>query len=251
MRSRKAPSAVNARGGTPRFSIASRRRAQSDCGALTRASRPAESSGRLVSTASGSRASSASMIVLPMPRGGHVDDATHADVVVRVDDEPQVRERVLDLLALVEPHAADDAVGHAFAQQRVFNRARLGVRPVEHGRRRARAVRPRLADRARDEVRFLDLIARPNVENAGAAAALGPAAVCPCGSDCAWIMADAASRMICGRAVVLFEADDVGLREVALEVEDVVQVGAAPVDKLIDPDRRRRTDDGGVRPAAG
>jgi len=31
---------------------------------------------------------------LPMPASWHVDDAAEADVVVRVDDEPHVRERV-------------------------------------------------------------------------------------------------------------------------------------------------------------
>ena len=62
----------------------------------------------------------------------HVDHAPQAHVVVRVDDQPQVGERVLDFLALVEPHAADDLVGDALAHQRVFNRARLRVGPIQH-----------------------------------------------------------------------------------------------------------------------
>ena len=43
----------------------------------------------------------------------HVDHAPQAHVVVRVDDEAHVGERVLDLLPLVEPDAADDLVGDA------------------------------------------------------------------------------------------------------------------------------------------
>ena len=44
------------------------------------------------------------------PAGRHVDDPPQADVVVRVDDEFEVGERVLDFLALVEADAADDLV---------------------------------------------------------------------------------------------------------------------------------------------
>ena len=73
----------------------------------------------------------------------HVDHAPQADVVVRVDDQLQVGERVLDFLALVEADAADDLVGDALAHQRVFNRARLRVGPVEHGHHARR--RPRRA----------------------------------------------------------------------------------------------------------
>ena len=54
---------------------------------------------------------------------GHVDHAPQADVVVRVHDQLQVGERVLDFLALVEPHAADDLVGDALPHQRVFDGA--------------------------------------------------------------------------------------------------------------------------------
>ena len=70
----------------------------------------------------------------------HVDHAPQADVVVRVDDQLQVGERVLDFLALVEPDAADDLVGEALAHQRVFDRARLRVGAVEHGDRRVDVV---------------------------------------------------------------------------------------------------------------
>ena len=63
--------------------------------------------------------------------GRHVDHPPQADVVVRVQDELEVGQRVLDLLALVEPDAADDLVGNAGAAEGVFERSRLRVGAVE------------------------------------------------------------------------------------------------------------------------
>ena len=97
----------------------------------------------------------------------HVDHAPQADVVVRVDDQAHVRQRVLDLLALVEPHAADDLVRQPLAHQRVFDRPRLRVGPVEHRdrwRRRRRRARP---GGAGDEVGLLELVAAAEIERCG------------------------------------------------------------------------------------
>ena len=71
--------------------------------------------------------------------GGHVDDPPQADIVVRVEEELQVRQGVLDFLALVEADAADDAVGEVLAAQRVLEDARLGVGAVEDRHRRVTA----------------------------------------------------------------------------------------------------------------
>ena len=51
-----------------------------------------------------------------------VDDPPQAHVVVRVDDQLEVGEGVLDLLALVETDAADDLVRDVLAHERVFDR---------------------------------------------------------------------------------------------------------------------------------
>ena len=72
--------------------------------------RPAASSGVSASASPGSTASSASSTRLADAARRHVHHAPEAHVVVRVDEQAQVRERVLDFLALVEPDAADDAV---------------------------------------------------------------------------------------------------------------------------------------------
>ena len=55
--------------------------------------------------------------------GRHVDHAAQADVVVRVQDEPEIRERILDFLPLVEPNPADDLVFGAGAPQRILERS--------------------------------------------------------------------------------------------------------------------------------
>jgi hypothetical protein len=62
---------------------------------------------------------------------GRVHDPTGADHVLRVQQQPQVCEDVLDLLALVEPHPADDAVRDAGPHEDVLQDPALGVRPVE------------------------------------------------------------------------------------------------------------------------
>ena len=53
----------------------------------------------------------------------HVDDAPDGDVVVRVQHELQVRQRILDLTSLVEAGAAEHLVGNAGRAQPVFHGA--------------------------------------------------------------------------------------------------------------------------------
>ena len=93
---------------------------------------------------------------------------------MRVDDQLQVGERVLDLLALVEAHAADDLVGNALAHQRVFNRARLRVGPVEDGHRSSRLIRARLLDRPDDEVGLFELVVAAVVDDPRPPFRIGP-----------------------------------------------------------------------------
>ena len=62
-----------------------------------------------------------------------VDDAAQADRIGVVIDDAHVGDDVLDLLAVVEALAADDAVGDAGADQRILDGVGLGVHPVEDG----------------------------------------------------------------------------------------------------------------------
>src|SRR4051794_19698967 len=61
------------------------------------------------------------------------DDALERGSVVRVADEPQQREDVLDLLALVEARAADELVGDRGADECFLDRTALPVGAIEHG----------------------------------------------------------------------------------------------------------------------
>ena len=152
---------------------------------------------------------------------------------MRVDDEPHVGERVLDFLALVEPDAADDLVGDALAHQRVFDRSRLRVGPVQHGDRGVDVVGQRGASGSRDEVGLLELVAAAEVGDARAALAVGPEVLVLAVA----VLADDGRRGVeddLRRAVVALELDDRRFGEVVLEVEDVAEVGAAPlVDRLV------------------
>ena len=73
---------------------------------------------------------------------GHIDDATQGDVVTRVGDRAEIRQRVLDLLAVIEAGAADDAVGDVSLPERLFHRTGLRIRAVEHGDVAQRAALP-------------------------------------------------------------------------------------------------------------
>ena len=63
---------------------------------------------------------------------GNVEDATYRDVVGFVGNGPQVRDGVSHLLAFVEPHSANHAVGQTGADEHVLQGAGLGVGAVEH-----------------------------------------------------------------------------------------------------------------------
>ena len=152
---------------------------------------------------------------------------------MRVDHEAHVSERVLHLLSLVEPDAADDLVGDTFSHQRVFYRARLRVGPVQNRHHRLDVVRQGGARRPRDEVGFFELVAAAIVRDSIAALAVGPQVLVLAVP----VLADHRRGRIqnhLGRAVISFELDDLGVAEVLLEVEDVSEIGAAPfVDRLI------------------
>ena len=62
-----------------------------------------------------------------------IDHAGESRIVVRVGDQAQIGQRVLDLLTVEKAQAAIDAVRHARREQLVFERPRLGVGAVEQG----------------------------------------------------------------------------------------------------------------------
>ncbi len=102
----------------------------------------------------------------------HVDDPPEADVVVRIEHELQVGERVLDLLALVEADAADDLVRDAGAPQRVFQRPRLGVGSIQHGDCVLDVLVQRATSGPRDELGLVQVVAGAVIQDLRAALAL-------------------------------------------------------------------------------
>ena len=168
------------------------------------------------------------------PAARAVGDAHQRDGVVGVVDHLEVRHRVLDLGALVEARAADHLVRDALADEHVLEHPALRVRPVEDRDLRAR---PALLDQLRhlggDEARLgvlvLDLERthrRPVAEVGEERLLLALAVVRDDGVR-------GAEDGVRG-AVVLLERDELRAREVALELEDVADVGAAErVDRLV------------------
>ena len=169
----------------------------------------------------------------PAPRG--VDDSREGDQVGGVDQQAEVGDRVLDLGPLVELGAADHLVGQLEADQRVLEHPAHRVGPVEdrdvlapHALLLAEAL-----DLARHPARLLVLVAQLGEPHRLTAGDLGPEPLRP-------PLAVALDHRVggredrLGRAVVLLELDHLRLGEVALEVEDVADVGVAEaVDRLV------------------
>ncbi len=166
---------------------------------------------------------------------GDVDDAPGGDLVVGVGQQPDEREDVLDLPAVVELGPTHHLVGDAAELHRRLEREALRVGAVEDG-----AITPRQAGRrmqaqdlAGDPVRLVALVL-------GAVARDGSAAVAD-GEELLGLAADVVGndgvggvedRL--GRAEVLLEHDRRHVGEGALELQDVADVRAAPaVDGLV------------------
>ena len=172
---------------------------------------------------------------VPQPALGHVEDAAQVDVVVGVGDRAQVRDRVLDLLALVEPRAADHLVRQADADEHLLQRPGLRVRAVEDGDvagpDAVGVAQP--VDLLGDEPGLLVLGVRDVRDDLRARARVGPQAlVLPAGV--------AADHGVGGRQdglrrpVVLLQQDGPRVRVVGLELEDVADGRAAErVDRLV------------------
>ncbi len=167
---------------------------------------------------------------------GRVDDAAEAHAVVGVGQDPQVRQGILDLAAVVELHAAEDLVRDARADELLLDDAALGVGPVEDGH--VAEAHPALvgepADLAGDEAGLVDLVVAQPGGDELAADAVGPQVLGPAGA----VVGDDGVGGVedhLRRPVVLLEHHDRRLGERLLEAQEVAEVGAAEaVDRLVD-----------------
>ena len=175
-----------------------------------------------------------------LDRGGadaaarRVDHALDAHLVGRVHDHLEIGHDVADLGTVEESRAAHDLVGHARAQEHIFEDARLGVGAVEH-----RDV----VVAGAGVVQLVDLRADPAALVALVARLVGlDLLAIPLRGEQALLLAlrVVAHHGVCrredmpGGAVVLLELDHLGRRKVLLKVQDVGDVGTAPaVDRLV------------------
>ena len=162
-----------------------------------------------------------------------VHDAPERHHVVRVHQQREVAERVLDLGALVEAGAADHLVADAVADERVLQHAALGVGAVEDRHVVARAAAVHVAlDLAGHEARLGVLVLELAQVHRLALAGVGPEVLGLLGAVVGDQRVGGVEHRL-GGAVVLLELDDGGVGEVVLELEDVADVGAAEgVDRL-------------------
>src|ERR1700722_9270886 len=173
--------------------------------------------------------------------GGSVDYAQERDGVVGILYHFQVGDEVFDFGALVERESADHFVFQAVTAHGFFKQARLRVGGVEHGGAGSFAAvfgmrgcfAQIFGDVVGGEQGFVLAVGGFVVADLGAALARGPKIF----AFAANVIGDHGGRglqNILRGAVILFEADDLGLGKVLLEFENVANVGAAPgIDRLV------------------
>ena len=179
-----------------------------------RVAMPGASSARPSAATKGIRSRSASASThasarSPMPRLGTLRIRRRLTVSTGFETTAQVGERVLDLLALVEPDAADDLVGQPDPDEHLLEGPGLGVGPVEDrdvARARTPSVVGELVDLVGDERGLVVLVVGDVADDLRAVAGVGPQVLGPAvlvaGDDRVGGAQDGL-----GRAVVLLEQD--------------------------------------------
>ena len=166
-----------------------------------------------------------------------IRDARERGGVRGVHHRAQITKHVLHFGAVVEAHAAHHDVGHVVLEQLLFDRPRLRVGAVEDRALAvlAAAVAHFFENAPHHVLRLVALVARFVEHDALAFAALGDQL-----HRRAAVLLDYRARPaqdLLRRAVVARQLHRLRARIVALEVEDVIDVGAAPsVNRVVDDD---------------
>ena len=160
-----------------------------------------------------------------------VDDACQCDRVIRVLHQLEVTQQILDLGAVIERETAHHGVGDSVATQRFFHQPRLGVGAVEYGGAGQILFFARTAhvllNVVGDEERFVLSVGRFVVTNPRAALARGPQVLAFALQIARYHRGGALKDHLRG-AIVLLQADGLGLRKILFKLEDVADVRAAP-----------------------
>ena len=148
--------------------------------------------------------------------------------------DAQIRQRVADFRALVEPRAADHAIGQAERDETVFELAHLERRAHQDGDLvQLLALALQLLDLFADPARFLFRIPGAGDGDLLAVHVLGAQRL----AEPAFVVRDQVGggrKDVAGGAVVAFEANDLCAGKVVVEAQDVVDLRAAPaVDRLV------------------
>ena len=163
-----------------------------------------------------------------------VVDALEGEIVVGLRDDPEIGERIANFRALVKARAADHAVGHADLDEPLLELAHL-----ERGAHQDRHLGEETP--ARCSASISSPISRASSGCRGPRARVGFVAGFGAGeqrlAQPVAVMGDESGRHaedMPGRAVVALQPDHRGVGEVALEAQDVLDLGAAPaVDRLV------------------
>src|SRR5579859_3447779 len=141
--------------------------------------------------------------------------------------QAHVSESVFDFRAIVEAEAAHEFVAQAAAAEDFFKRARLKIGAVLHGAGLRGVVVENALEFAGDEFRLGVSVACFEVFQVAAGTIFGAEGL----AETFGIVGDDSARGIenlLGGAVVAFELDDAGRREVARKAHEDRNVGAAP-----------------------
>ena len=159
---------------------------------------------------------------------GEVDDAHQALVVVWVHSQAHVAQRVLHLLAAVERDALVYAVRYVAAAQRVLHSARQRVLAVEDGEVAVFGVLPYVyvLYRVCHAVALVAFVVAAHQAYAAALVVVAPQLLLYLVAVVAYDAVGGVHDGLRG-AVVLLQLEELHLRVVALEVEDVLYVGSA------------------------
>ena len=169
-----------------------------------------------------------------LDRGGadaaarRVDDALDAHLVGRVHDHLKVGHDVADLGTVEESRAAHDLVGHARAQEHIFEDTRLGVGAIEHSDVVvARAFGMQLLDLAGNPAALVALVAR--LEGLDLLAiALGRKQALVLALRVVAHHGIGGAQDVTRGTIVLLQLDGLAVFKVLLKVQDVGDVSAAP-----------------------
>ena len=169
-----------------------------------------------------------------MDRGGAdatarcVDDALDAHLVGRVHDHLEVGHDITDLGTVEESRAAHDLVGHARAQEHIFEDTRLGVGAIEHGNVVvARAFGMQLLDLAGNPAALVALVARLEGLDLLAIALGRKQALVLALRVVAYHGVGGVQDMTRG-TIVLLQLDGLAVFKILLKVQDIGDIGATP-----------------------